>query len=326
MSIITPVEEQQGRGWMADETEAGRIRVSMIDSDVAYMPLVAAYGTSINAGVSGSYTDALGNTYTSAQATASSQYASEGNPFGSLSGVLVNVPRGSIGGNEKQVTLLWNFFGKKLVLYWDLYRNSNPLPIQGWVDGKYFTLDNTIRDSMSGALGTSNAGAIFQCGREVPVALKDDGVHQCKLYFPMDLTSTTTAQWLIFGYGVERRLGAYDIGESYISRPFPVAVSSAVTTLGTIGAFGYPVRGFKVVNTTSGTANVYWTRDGVQMPTITLAAGASYEEDFKVPIKLNRTTGVGNGQMTLSTDTASSGAIGGTPGAGVWCWLYQRSR
>jgi len=287
MANLTPSIEIQGRGWMADETEAGYQRVSRIDSDLVFQPLMSSmYNTSITG-----------------TATVSQQSQTEGNPFGTMDGLLITVPAGSIA-SPQSAAVYFQFMGRKLSLAWDRFRGSNPLPVTGWVDGKFFSLDNTMKDVPSGTLG----GNMYANMVSVPVTLKDDGPHQCKLYFPMDLAGGVQRQWLIYGYGVEGRFGVTPFAPSAIRRYLSLTTSFQSVVQGT---YGKGIRKLQFVNMTSGgglaPVTVTIETDSNVYPAQTIAAGGLWEYDFGEPVQFNRSSGAGTGVCRVKSDTAGTG-------------------
>jgi hypothetical protein len=296
MTLLRPrVAEIQPRGILLDETEAGYSRVLPIGSNAAFVPLVAStYNTSLQG-----------------SATVSQQFAAEGNPFGTLDGLLTTVPAGSIA-SPQSAAIYFQFMGRQLWLAWDRYRGSNPNPLTGWVDGKFFALDNTIKDVASAALGTSSAGSMYRNVVQVPVVLKDDGPHQCKIYCSMDLANAVQRQYLIYGYGVERRFANEASPPSSISRY--LALTTSFQSIGAQGAYGFGIRGLQFANPNLGAANITLERDGVVLPAIALANNAHGTYDFLDYIKVNRSSSLGTGVIRVKSDVA-----------GVQMWIIQRT-
>ena len=286
------VREIQPRGIMLDESESGTMRVSSVDSSLAFQPLLSSiYNTSINSGTG--------------TVSISQQYLAEGNPFGTLDGVLITVPAGTIAA-PNQATLTFSFMGRKLALYWDRYRSSNPYPLTGFVDGKPFSLNNTMRDISSGALG----GTMYVNGAMVPVPLYDDGPHQCKIYIPMDLT--IQKQYLVYGYGIEKRLGAIDRQPQSLARY--LALTTSLQSIGAQGAYAYPIRALQFANPNVGAANITLERDGQTLPTFPLANNALGGYDFYDYIKVGRSNSSGSGVIRVKSDVA-----------GIQMWMVQKA-
>lgn len=295
MGNLIPTMEIQSRGWMADETEAGRVRVERVESDLVFQPLMSSmYNTSLQG-----------------SATASQQFQAEGNPFGTMDGLLITVPAGSIA-SPQSATVYFQFMGRKLSLAWDRYRGSNPIPVTGWVDGRHFSLDNTIKDAPSGGLGTSSGGSIFANMTPVPVALKDDGPHQCKLHFPMDLANNVQRQWLIYGYGIEGRFGVAPFSPVAIRRYLALTTSFQSVVQGT---FGKGIRKLQFVNTTGGAANITMESDSNAYPAVAIANNAFWEYDFGEPVQFNRSSSAGTGVFRVKSDVA-----------GVQMYIVQRMK
>lgn len=355
------VREIQPRGIMLDETEAGYSRVIEVDSSHAF-----------TAFLSGTYNTSLQGT-----ATVSQQYFAEGNPFGTLDGLLVTVPPGAIapatassvtsvgtvatfntatphgfpnncivtvtgatpsaynvanvqitvtsatqftypfaGGTSpatgtivatpaaQSATIYFQFSGRSFSLAWDRYRGSNPLPVSGWADGKFFSLDNTIKDVASAALGTSSAGSMYRNIMRVPLTLKDDGPHQCKLHFPMDLAGGVQRQWLLYGFGSEMRFGNINNIPSSISRY--LSLTTSFQSIGAQGSYAFGIKGLQFANNTAGAVNVTIERDGNTYPAINIAANSLYTYDFLDYIKVSRSSSSGTGVIRVKTDTAGT--------------------
>lgn len=292
--VIYPagVREVQPRGVMLDESEAGYVRTSAIDSNLAFVGLMpSTYNTSINSGTG--------------TVSISQQYLAEGNPYGTLDGLLITVPAGTIA-LPNQATLIFYFSGRKLSLHWDRYRASNTYPLTGFVNGHAFSLDNTMRDTMSGALG----GTMFRNGIPVPVPLYDDGPHECKIHIPMDLS--VQKQYLVYGYGVEQRFANVQQRPVAISRY--LALTTSLQSIGSQGAYAYGIRGLQWANPNLGAANITIERDSQTLPVIPLANNAVGGYDFLDYVKVARGSSAGSGIIRVKSDVA-----------GVQMWMIQRT-
>lgn len=273
-------------GFESDESESGHIRTSRTDSDLVHQPFVAS---SYNTSVTG-----FGNTI----ASVSQQYAGEGG-FLNPECLLITVPRSvGFGTTPACAVVKFQFMGRKLSISAERYYQSNPSPIQGWVDGQFFSVPNSLEDYSTGFTGSSNGGTLKNNFIPIPVQLTDDGPHQCDLYFPSytvssngvthdntGISSSSSVKWLLYGYCVERRFGLPEQNSGYLTNQISLTTSMQNILSGV--TFGNFVRKIEIFNISSSTDYLTVERSSTNIiNSLGIASNSVYSLDFGCDVAL----------------------------------------
>lgn len=205
-------------------------------------------------------TNVASNAGAGVAASITQNYSSAGNPGGLATSVIMKTGTGGTFASGGQCVLSFQFRGKYIALVCTTKYQGNTNPIQGWVDGQYFSVNNNPQNYKDP--GTSANAGQYCYYMPIPVQLDDDGPHQIEIYNPFDPLNATQNQVQVYGYCLEARLGIPDFEPaSYVNVvTLPAADSSAANPLGTSsGAF----RVVKIVAVASAADTITVTQDGV---------------------------------------------------------------
>lgn len=211
-------------------------------------------------------TNVASNTGAVVAASITQNYSSTGSPGGLATSALMKTSTGGTAFSGGQCVLSFQFRGKYISLVCTTKYQNNTNPIQGWVDGQYFSVNNNPQNYKDPGT-TANAGQ-YCYYMPIPVQLDDDGPHQIEIYNPFDPLNATQNQVQVYGYCLEARLGIPDFVPAGYTNVLTLPTSAGAhpddsqsNPLGTgSGAFRVMKITFYCVGAASDTLNV--KRDG----------------------------------------------------------------
>lgn len=225
-----PTQLQLTAAWQGDET--GRGYISTRNGQGVPMTAIPTNG--------GKH-----NTSTGGGSTITQNYASYGSPLGVGTSTILTQAAGAVATGITCV-MSFAFRGRYLDLVVAPYYNNNSEDIQGWVDGRYFSIPNAPEYYLNPAAShPTGDGAYFL---PVPVNLLDDGPHLCEIYVPLNTDGVTAMKNQIYGYALETRLGIPDYKPVAYELVTVLAANTYANVCGT-SQQANPVRKVSIYNT-----------------------------------------------------------------------------